>query len=138
MVLIIVIDILRPASPEDRLFALRVEMKEARVVADSCRLALEDEAADVLAGDARIDSLGRVIANYESLDPRGVPVDSYEAYIRTFEAYNDGNPGLGAAEDSLRTHRAACVIIIDHHNQLADSARALAAELGLLQEQVRE
>ncbi len=103
-----------------------------RAAADSCRAALESEEAQLLASNARLDSLKRVIDYYEALDPRGVPADSYEIYLETFNSYNSGVPVQTAAADSLQLHWQACRAITEQHNALADSARRFAEEHGLI------
>ncbi len=133
-VAIIVSDLLVPPPPEERFRLLRQEMNELRATADSCREALEREEAELRAADARFDSLKSQIEYYEGLDPRGVPADSYEAYLDAFNAYNTGIPERAAAGDTLEAHYQACREIVQRHNEVADSARALAAELGLLQD----
>jgi hypothetical protein len=134
LVVVAVIDYFRPIPPELQLRALRSQLIEARSAADSCRAALDEEAARLNASDARFDTLRSMIDHYESLDPRGVPADSYEIYIGIFNEYNAGIPAREAAGDSLRAHEQACYAIIENHNLLADSAMALARELGVLRD----
>jgi len=134
LVAIIVSDFLVPPTPEDQLRILRHEMNELRLAADSCREAVEREEAELRAIDARFDSLRARIDYFERLDPRGVPADSYEAYLDVFNAYNAGIPERTAAGDTLEAHYQACRQLVWRHNQIADSARALAEELGLLRD----
>lgn len=134
LVAIIVSDFVVQPAPEERLRLLRLRMNELHAAADSCREALEREEAELRAADARFDSLKSQIEYYEGLDPRGVPADSYEAYLDAFNAYNAGIPERAAAGDTLEAHYEACREIVEQHNQVADSARALAAELGLLRD----
>lgn len=129
---IVIIDLLTPIPPRERLRVLRQDVSVLRSAADSCRAALESEEAQLLAGNARLDSLKSVIDYYEALDPRGVPADSYEIYLETFNTYNSSVPGQTAAADSLQSHWKACRAITEEHNALADSARRLAEEHGLL------
>jgi hypothetical protein len=131
---IIVSDFLVPPAPEEQFRILRHEMNELRLAADSCREAVEREEAELQAIDARFDSLKARIDYFERLDPRGVPADSYDAYLDVFEAYNAGIPERSAAGDTLEAHYQACRELVRRHNQIADSARALAAELGLLRD----
>jgi hypothetical protein len=126
------VDFLTPEPPEEQLRRLRQGMLALRASADSCQAALAREEAGLRASDARFDSLKNAIDFYESLDPRGVPADSYEAYLETFRAYNEGIPERAAAGDSLQLHWQTCSEIVAQHNAIADSARAIAEGLGLI------
>ena len=134
LVATIVADMLIPPSAEDRLVALRGVLTELRAAADSCQNALEREEEKLQAEDQRLDSLRSLIDYYESLDPRGVPADSYDVYIAIFNAYNAGVPLRTASAESLQAHWRDCRGIAEQHNLTADSARALAAEMGLVPE----
>lgn len=133
---IVIVDLLTPVPPRERLRPLRQQVAVLRAAADSCRLALESEEGALLAASARLDSLRQVIEYYEGLDPRGVPADSYEVYLEIFNTYNRGVPEQEAAGDTLRLHWQACLEITERHNALADSARAIAEEAGLLDDPV--
>jgi hypothetical protein len=130
----ILVDYITPVPPEDRLRVLREEMNDLRAAADSCRSVVDREEAELLASDAYLDSLRGELERYEKMDPRGVPGDSYEVYIETFNEYNAGIPARATAGDTLQVHWKACREITESHNQLADSARTLAEEAGLLRE----
>ncbi len=134
ILVMVLVDLIRPVPPQDRLRALRDEMAALRTAADSCRLALEAEEAAIRASDARFDSLRGRIAFLESLDPRGVPADSYDVYIRAFKEYNRRIPARAAAGDTLGAHFDSCREITERHNLVADSALDLARELGLVRE----
>ena len=131
-VVIVIVDLLTPVPPRERLRVLRQEVAQLRAAADSCRSALEGEEAALLAANARLDSLRQVIEYYEGLDPRGVPADSYEVYLEIFNTYNSGVPPQEEAGDTLKLHWQACLEITERHNALADSARTIAEEAGLL------
>jgi multidrug resistance efflux pump len=133
---IVAIDYLTPVPPRQRLRALRQELAGLRSSADSCRSALESEEARLQASDARFDSLRNLIDYYEGLDPRGVPADSYEVYLDAFNTYNESIPERAAAGDTLKAHWEVCRGITAKHNAIADSARALAEELGLMRDSV--
>lgn len=124
--------ILAEPSPREHFHALRTELQSLRVVADSCQEAVTREQAEFDAYNARLDSLRGRIDSLESLDPRGVPADSYEIYLDAFERYNAGVPDWEPAAESLRAHWQACRALVRQHNELADSARELAEELDLL------
>lgn len=127
-------DYILPVSAQERLRVIRPELASRRQDADSCLAALGREEESLQASDARLDSLRRRIAYFEGLDPRGVPADSYEAYLEAFERYNQGIPAQTAAGETLRAHWRACTEIVQRHNAMADSARALAEEAGLLED----
>ncbi len=128
--IIVVIDLVTPVPPAQRLRRLREELSGYRAAADSCLAALEQEEARLRASDARFDSLRGLIDYYEGLDPAGVPADSYDAYLQAFRAYNRGIPARAAAGDTLRSHWQACREIVALHNEIADSALGVARELG--------
>ncbi len=137
ILVMVLVDLIRPVPPTDRLRSLRDTMAALRVAADSCRTALEEEEAALRMSDASLDSMRGRISFYESLDPRGVPADSYEAYIRTFNEYNARIPARAAAGDTLGAHFDSCREITERHNIVADSALNIARELGRVREPVR-
>jgi hypothetical protein len=134
LVATIVADMIIPPSPEDRLIALRGVLTELRAAADSCRSALEREEEKLQAEDQRLDSLRTLIDQYETLDPRGVPADSYDTYLTIFNAYNSGIPLRTATAETLQAHWRECRGIAEQHNLTADSARAMATELGFVRD----
>jgi hypothetical protein len=134
---IVLADLLMPVPPRERLRAMRQELVARRAAADSCLSAIELEERQLQASDARFDSLRTLIQRYEGLDPRGVPADSYEAYLEAFNTYNEGIPAREAAGETLQVNWDACTAIVEHHNQLADSARRFAEENGLIDDSVR-
>jgi len=138
LVVIILSDLLIPPSGREQLRAMTPRLQVLRSAADSCRDAIGEERSRIAASDARFDSLRSRIDYYEGLDPRGVPADSYEAYLEAFNTYNRGIPRRAAAGDSLEAHWDACRDIIEEHNALADSVRSIAEEEGLLRDTVRE
>jgi hypothetical protein len=135
---IIIADFLIPPPPQEVLRQLRAEMLALRATADSCQAALDVEEAELVASDARFDSLKFRIDYYEGLDARGVPADSYEAYLRIFNDYNQGIPAREAAGDTLQAHWELCRAIVARHNTIADSARVLAEELGLVRDPISD
>lgn len=130
---IVVVDLLTPVPPRERLRSLRQEVAAFRAAADSCRSSLAEEEARLLADAARLDSLRGAIDYYEGLHPAGVPADSYDVYLEAFDSFNSGVPIQTAARESLQFHWKGCRSIVERHNQIADSARAIAEELGLLE-----
>lgn len=134
IVVMAIIDLLRPVPPQERMQALRQQLTELRAASDSCRGALAREEARLRYSDERFEYLRSRIEHYESLDPRGVPADSYDIYMRYFNDYNEGIPARELAGDTLRAHEEACRALIVEHNLIADSALALAEELGLIRD----
>ncbi len=132
LLIILFSDLLVPPSPEDRMRVLRAELAHLRVAADSCRTALDGEEEELVARDKRLDSLRRQIEHFEALDPRGVPVDSYDIYLANFNAYNEGIPERTVEAETLQAHWRECRSMAERHNERADSARSLAIELGLV------
>ena len=128
------VNVFVPPTDDERLQVMRAQMQAQRWEADSCQAALVRDEEALHVRDARLDSLRVQITAYEALDPRGVPAETYEAYINAFETYNNSIPERVTAADSLRAHWDACSEIARRHNELADSARGLAAALGLLDE----
>lgn len=128
----ITVKFLIPASPRERLHALRIELTRLRSVADSCLEAVSEEEDTFRSLNTRLDSLRGRIDTLESLDVRGVPADSYDTYIEAFRRYNRGVPTWQPAADSLQAHWRACRALVQQHNVLADSARRLAEQLDLI------
>lgn len=135
---IIVIDLLVPPSPEDHLGALRSRLARLRLENDSCRAALEREEDELRRTDQRLDSLRGRIDSFEVLDSRGVPADSYDAYLRAFNSFNAGVPDRALAAETLQAHWRACARLAEVHNQTVDSARTIATELGLVSDSSAE
>lgn len=120
------------AQPRRRARALQDDLHIARLAVDSCRMTLSRAEAEFRAYDDRVDSLRGRVRDYESLRPGGVPVDSFDAYMKTFGRYNDAVPEWQARADSLRGHWQRCRDLALTHNQLADSLRNLLVEIGEL------
>jgi multidrug resistance efflux pump len=123
--------VLSGPDPRERLAEVRAELRRLRTAADSCQANLETLEAAFRRYDAQLDSLRVRVRAYEALDPRGVPTDSYDAYLQAFERYNAGVPRWSEMADTLQARWTRCRGIVETHNALAESARALAAELGL-------
>lgn len=130
-VAIVVVRVASPPDPRQRFEALRGELQDLRAASDSCREAVAAEEARFRSYSGQLDSLRARVREYEALDPRGVPADSYAAYLETFQTYNRGVPRWNATAETLQAHWGACREITESHNAVADSARRLAAELGL-------
>jgi hypothetical protein len=96
-----------------------------RVLADSCRADLEEGSSELNDYDRRLDSLRSRVRHLEAIDPRGIPADSYDLYMRVFDEYNDSVPGWTSRADSLRASWTRCRDLAETHNALADSLRRL-------------
>jgi hypothetical protein len=137
-VVILTADLLIPPSPRELLRGMTPRLRELRAAADSCRDALAAERSRLAASDERFDSLRQRIDFYEDLDPRGVPADSYDVYLKIFNEYNEGIPARAAAGDTLEAHWEGCRGIVEDHNALADSVRSIAEDADLLRHSRRE
>lgn len=105
--------------------ALRDSIGSLRARADSCRWQVDDRAAQLRAYDHRLDSMRARVRQMETLDRRGVPIDSYRVYMETFNRYNDSAAAWPPLEDTVRALDARCRTIAEQHNILADSLRNL-------------
>jgi hypothetical protein len=103
--------------------ALRAALDQARFSADSCKVALSWEERGFLDFDRMVDSLRTEMESYEDPDRGGVPQAEYEAYLESFERYNDSVAAWQARADSLRAMEAACRALVEAHNRLGDSIR---------------
>jgi hypothetical protein len=66
---------------------------------------------------------------YEDPDRGGVPQAEYQAYLESFEAYNDSVAAWQSRADSLRAMEAACRALVEAHNVLGDSIRHKQEEM---------
>jgi hypothetical protein len=123
---------LRPESPRQLFFGMRPDLSLARMAADSCATALENEQAVFDDFVERVEDLKGRIADFEAQDERGVPADEYPEYLVAVDSFNAIVPAWESAADSLRAHRIACEDVVRVHNLLADSARSLAEQAELL------
>jgi hypothetical protein len=103
----------------------REQLQLLRVAVDSCHLALAQGQGELLAYNARLDSMLARVRGMEALHPRGVPADSYSTYMDNFEQYNDSVAAWGDRVESLQAEREACVELTAEHNEAQDSLRTL-------------
>lgn len=122
---VILYQLTRPARRVDPTATLRDTLHVLRSAADSCRSEIDESASRLQAFDARLDSLRSRVREYEAIDPRGVPADSYEVYLEAFDRYNESVPGWSERADTLRERWARCTDLTQTHNALADSLRQL-------------
>jgi hypothetical protein len=102
---------------------LRTRLAELRSGVGACRAAVEREQSAFDRYRASVESLREEVREYEMLDERGVPADQYDAYLETFDQYNESLPGWQARADSLQAHDDVCRDLTVRHNETADSLR---------------
>lgn len=115
----------------DEITGLRERLYEARREAESCQRTVAARERAFRRLDAAVDSLRDEVRAFEALDERGVPEREYEAYLETFDGYNDSVDVWEAQAESLRAAEEACRDVIETHNALGDSLRARLAEEGI-------
>lgn len=103
--------------------ALRDALDQARFAADSCKTALTWEERGFRRFDRLVDSLRTKMESYEDPARGGVPQAEYNAYLESFERYNDSVSVWQDRADSLRAKEAACRALVEDHNALGDSIR---------------
>ena len=106
-----------------RFEAMRERLGELRRDAEDCRLVLAREEDAFRRFARRVDSLRSAVRGYE--DDGGVPEEVYEEYLAVFDRYNEAVPRWEARADSLRDFEAECRALVETHNLLADSVRAV-------------
>lgn len=113
---------------------LRGDLFQARAAADRCRGSLVNSESSLRDFDDVISELRAQVDSFEALDPRGVPEDQYDAYMESFESYNDSVAAWENRAERLRTAEAACRQTIERHNALSDTLRALLDSAGVVPE----
>jgi hypothetical protein len=112
-----------PERPRDPLDPLADSIRVLRAAADTCRTRIDEARTQLDRFDSQLDSLHARLRALERIDPRGIPSDSYAAYLETFDRYNDSVPGWTARADALRASWSRCRDLTALHNALADSLR---------------
>jgi hypothetical protein len=115
----------RNMRPSDPHAPLHDSIAHLRVVADSCRFEVDAGVAGLREFNRTLDSLRTIVRDYEALDERGVPIDSYSVYMDAFTMYNDSAAAWSAREDTVRARDARCRVVVERHNTLADSLRVI-------------
>lgn len=105
--------------------ALRTSLYEARFAADSCKTALVVEEEAFLRFDQEVDSLRSAVEAYEDPERGGVPQADYDAYLESFEIYNSSVERWQNQADTLQAREARCRALVEAHNELGDSIRAI-------------
>lgn len=118
----------RPPSFRERVEPLVERIAQYRVIVEGCQDALAQNSSRLDSYDDQLDSLRDRVRALEEMDPRGVPMDSYETYLESFDAYNAAVPGWAERADTLQAQWARCRAATEAHNQLADSLRTLMAQ----------
>jgi hypothetical protein len=103
--------------------SLREQLRSARILVDSCRVALTWEEQDFLRFDSFVDSLRSRVEEFEDPEQGGVPEEDYPEYMTGFNRYNDSVAVWQDRADSLRAKEAECRALAEAHNLLGDSLR---------------
>ena len=111
---------------------LRGELFQARAAADRCQGGLQNSEARLREFDGVIQSLRARVDSFEALDSRGVPEAEYDAYMESFESYNDSVAAWDERAERLRTSEASCRETIERHNGLRDQLRSVMEEAGIV------
>ena len=119
-----------PPGLRERALMVQDTLRRLRASVDSCRMSLATGESEFRRFDERVDGLRKRVREYEALDPRGVPQDSFEVYMDVFERYNEAVPRWKAMADSLQARTERCRERTRAHNVLADSLRDLLVEIG--------
>lgn len=109
---------------------IRGELFQARAAADRCQGGLENSEARLREFDEVIQSLRARVDSFEALDSRGVPEAQYDAYMESFDSYNDSVAAWEERAARLRTAETSCRETIERHNALSDTLRAVIEEAG--------
>ena len=121
-------------SPRERVEDMRERLRELRFSVNSCVavMGMDEQAVQIRLLDT--DSLRARIDALEALDPRGVPRDSFPTYMELVDRYNSTVAGWDTLGQQARNRREECSVLVDSHNLLSDSLRALLTEQGILTE----
>lgn len=110
---------------------LRGELFQARAAAQRCQGGLANSEARLRDFDEVIGSLRARVDSFEALDARGVPEEEYDAYMESFESYNDSVAAWEDRAQRLRTSEASCRETIERHNALRDTLQGVIEDAGL-------
>lgn len=114
--------------------ALGAEVQVARAAADGCAndLAMAESLFRQTQADA--DSLRAMVEAAEQPLPgggRGVDAQEYDAYMADVGDFNAAVERWEAQGEEVQTRDQECRVLVERHNTLLDSLRALMAEHGL-------
>lgn len=123
-----VLSIARTLRQPGEIEMMRDSVQALRSRADECRQLLDAGQAELHAYNARLDSLRGRVRELESHDPRGVPADSYPAYMRIVAQYNDSVGEWSGRVEALQADLGRCREVTEAHNEAALVLRRLIAE----------
>lgn len=115
----------------DEINGLRERLYDARSEAQACQRALAARQRDFRRLNETVDSLRTAVSGFEGLDDRGVPQEQYDAYLETFDHYNDSVDAWEGRADALQAAESACRAMVVRHNALRDSLERRLAEEGI-------
>lgn len=110
---------------------LRGELFQARAAAQRCQGGLANSEARLRDFDEVIGSLRARVDSFEALDARGVPEEEYDAYMESFESYNDSVAAWEDRAQRLRTSETSCRSTIERHNALRGTLQGVIEGAGL-------
>ena len=113
-------------------FTINAASRLARVAKQSSAMEVAGRVRDELVREtgevrAQVDSV-------ESLDPRGVPVESYDDYIERVEGYNEAIAEWEQQADELNGLALRYDSIVQEHNSTAESLQDFLVREGILDE----
>ncbi len=120
-----------PPSPRERVESARETLRLLRAEAQACQDELRQEEVGFRSFEGEVGELRARIDALESLDPRGVPGDSYAIYLELVNEFNLVVPDWSTRADSLQSAWEECRAAVDAHNAAADSLVLLLAEEGI-------
>lgn len=104
---------------------LRAALDQARISADSCKVALGWEEEAFRDFDRMVDSLRTAVEGFEDAEQGGVPQEVYQEYIESFDLYNASVATWQERADSLQANETRCRGLVEAHNLLGDSIRSV-------------
>lgn len=114
---------------------LRDEVRAARSELHNCLDDRDRLEAEFRRQEARTLELRARIDSLESLDPRGVPGDRYEDYLRLLDVYHESLPRWEGLARELEDLSAVCTTLARDHNAKVDSLQRFLVEEGLWEEE---
>jgi len=111
----------------DDLVGLRSEINACLEIRDLAEVRLQAFARETGEVRAQVDSV-------ESLDPRGVPVESYDDYTERVEGYNEAIAEWEQQADELNGLALRCDSIVQEHNSTAESLQDFLVRDGIIDE----
>jgi hypothetical protein len=119
-------------SERERVEGMRDRLRVLRVAVDSCATALDVGEQAVQDRVTGTDSLRARIEALESIDPRGVPQDSYQTYLSLVDRFNRAVAAWDTLGQDAEAQRQDCRMLVLQHNLLSDSVRRFFEARGLV------